>query len=78
MGVIGPGESDAGSIFHIRPRTSGLPGNYRFFRHFCAIGRNSRVETGVIKDAELNYVITFEIQPIISGLNRKLSLFRDV
>ena len=28
--VIGPGESDAGIRFHIRPRTSGLTGNYRF------------------------------------------------
>ena len=30
LGVIGPGEFDAGIRFHIRPRTSGLTGNYRF------------------------------------------------
>ena len=45
--------------------------------HFCAIARNSRIETGVVRNAELNDVISFEIQPIISGFNRKLSLFRD-
>ena len=31
------------------------------FRKFCIKGRNSRVETGEIKDAELNDVISFEI-----------------
>ena len=30
-------------------------------REFCIKGRNSRVETGEIKDAELNDVISFEI-----------------
>ena len=35
------------------------------------------VKTAVIRDAELNDVISFEIQPVASGLNRNLSLLRD-
>ena len=40
------------------------------FRHFYIIGSKSKVETGVIRHAELNDVINFEIKPIISGFNR--------
>ena len=35
------------------------------------------VKTGEIRDAELNDVISFEIQSIISGYNRKLSFLKD-
>ena len=36
-----------------------------------------RVETGVTRDAESDYVVSFKVETRTSGLNRKLSVLTD-
>ena len=58
-----------------RQRTSGLNRKLSIFWEFKWKSGNLRVKTGVIRDAQSDNAVSFEIEQKISGFNRKLSIF---